>query len=170
MKTWHAAIGIVVLISAVAFAQNRVTANQGKPGNEGPWPVTGTLIVVNTGNDGGFAQVFQYPGQCAKTVADGGLLHKNTVVGVAATNVPASAAPGRLYVEVCNSLQNSGTPYLKCRADGTAPVMAATNAGDVFGIGDCRVYPVPAGNILQCIADAASTNALSYECLPPNGT
>jgi hypothetical protein len=153
-------VSVSLLFVGVAYAQK---VDQGAPGKQGAWPVTGTTI--STGSDGGV--VMTYPGTCAQTAADGGLLHKSTAVGTSAVPVPTTSTASRISLEVCNSLQNTGTPLLKCRADGTAPVMAVTNAGDVLGIGDCRVFNIPASNVLQCIADAASTNALSFECVVP---
>lgn len=145
---------------AVGYAQQQ-TVDQGAPGKKGPWPVTGTVTPGSV--DGGVLQVT--PAQCRPSTADGGLLHRNTVVGATAVPVPASPAIGRAYIEICNSLQNSSNPILKCRADGTAPVAAATNPGDVLGVGDCVQYPTPSSNVIQCISDAVGTNATSYECV-----
>ncbi len=92
-------------------------------------------------------------------------LHTSTVVGVAAGNTPAAQLAGRRYVTLCNSLQNTGTPLVKCRVDGTSPVMAVTNAGDVLGLGDCIQYDIAAGVVPSCISDAAGTNVTSFECL-----
>ncbi len=166
MKTRHAVFVLVLMLVAagVAVAQNRITANQGKPGLEGPWPVTGTFVTAS--GDGGIARNFSYPGQCAQVGTDGGQLYKNTVVGTSAVPVPAIGTASRAYIEICNSLQNSGTPLLKCRTDGTAPVMAVTNPGDTLGIGDCKIYPIPSTIAPQCISDAVGTNALSSECVP----
>ncbi len=143
-------IGLLVL-AGLAMAQTVV--NQGRPGNQGPWPVTG----VAGGPDGG-AVVVQ-PVQCKGTTSQ-----KITTTGVAAVNTPSSQLAGRIYIEICNSLQNTGTPLIKCRVDGTAPVMAVGNVGDVLGIGDCIHYDIPAGVVPQCIADAATTYATSFEC------
>ncbi len=173
MKTRHAVLGIIWLLIGVAWAQNRVISNQGKPGNEGAWPVSvvGVQPVIPAaiaGPDGGavIVQGSTYPSQCAQVARDGGVLHKNTVVGTSAVPVPAVQTALRAYIEICNSLQNAGTPILKCRVDGTAPVMAVTNAGDTLGVGDCRVYPNASSVAPQCISDASGTNALSYECVP----
>lgn len=164
----------LVIVAGSAVAQQLVKADQGKPGTQGPWPVTlvgssvappSSVIVVSA--DGGQALVTISPAQCASTITDGGSAHKNTVVGASAVPVPTDQAAVRAYVEICNSLQNTGTPLLKCRVDGTAPVMAATNAGDVLGIGDCILYAIPASIAPQCISDAVGTNALSYECRVP---
>lgn len=136
------------MIAAVAYA-TETTVNQGSPGNRGPWVVassSGTGIAVT-------------PQQCTS------MAHKVTSVGVAAGNTPSSQLTSRRYIVLCNSLQNTGTPLVKCRADGVAPVMAAGNAGDVLGVGDCLPYPVAAGTVIQCIADTAATSVTSFECL-----
>ncbi len=137
--------------AGLAIAQQQVVANQGKPGNQGPWPV------ISIGTDGG--AVIVQPVQCRGTSSQ-----KITTTGVAAVNTPSAQLAGRIYIEICNSLQNTGTPYIKCRVDGTAPVMAAGNVGDVLGVGDCIRYDIPAGVVPQCIADAATTYATSFEC------
>ncbi len=158
-RWWIGATVVLVLCGGGAIAGTLV--DQGSPGFN-PWPVRGTFIV--NGTDGGVLQTTQV--MCAQTAADGGLLHKNTVVGAAAVSTPAAQTAQRIYVELCNSTQNAGNPMVKCRVDNTAPVMAAGNAGDVLGIGDCKVYPVPSSNVPQCIADTAGTNVTSFECVP----
>lgn len=151
-----------LLVAAIASAQ--VAVNQGRPGTQGAWPVTGVGgSSTSTGVDGGVVQTT--PAKCAQTAADGGTLHKNTVVGATAANVPAAQTAARIWIEICNSLQNSGNPILKCRVDGVAPVAASTNPGDVLGIGDCAHYAIISSNVPQCISDTAGTNALSYECV-----
>lgn len=162
----------VLVLAGVAYSQTTVKSDQGRPGNQGSWPVTitggsgSTSIVI--GPDGGAVVVSGsvFPGQCRQTTPDGGSPYSSVSVGAAAVLVPTLPAAGRAYVEICNSLQNTGTPLLKCRADGIVPVMAVTNAGDVLGIGDCYAYSITASNPPQCIADAASTNALVHECVP----
>lgn len=149
----------VVLIAGLAISDERV--DQGRPGTQGPWPVVMTNLA-----DGGTGSVFVMDRKCQISSP-----YTNTSVGVSATSVPASAQAARVYVQVCNSLQNSGNPLVKCRTDGTDPVMAITNAGDVFGVGDCKNYPIggtnpDAGNTLRCIADTASTNVTAFECIP----
>lgn len=153
---------IIFAVAVIAFIANAQTqlVNQGKPGTQGPWPVT----VTNTADGGGAVPV--YNTICKQADNDGGVVHKLVSVGVAATNVPATSATGRVYVEICNSLQNTGNPMIKCRADGTAPVMATGNAGTVLGIGDCVQFAASPYNLPQCIADTASTNATTYECVP----
>lgn len=140
-------VAIFALIGG-AIAQQMV--DQGSPGNQGPWPVTGS---------GSTATFPITPQKCTSTA------HKNTSVGVAAGNTPSAQLASRRYLVLCNSLQNTGSPFVKCRTDGVAPVMAVTNPGDVLGIGDCITYPLAAATVVQCIADAATTNVTSFECL-----
>lgn len=164
MKRLGGVLGLLVFVGVglVAIAASAgTTVDQGSPGFN-PWPVRGSIIVA--GSDGGVVQTTQ--ALCAQTAADGGLIHKNTAVGVAAVSTPATQTAQRIYIELCNSIQNSGNPLVKCRTDNTAPVSAAGNAGDVLGIGDCKVYAIPASNVPQCISDTASTNVTSYECVP----
>lgn len=147
---------LAVLVGAAAWA-TETTVNQGSPGTRGPWPV----VIIGGGTaDGGTSSssVSTTPEICT------GNANKNTSVGVAAGNTPATQLTSRRYLILCNSLQNSGNPSVKCRADGTAPVMAAGNAGDVMGIGDCILYPLAAVTVIQCISDTASTNVTSSEC------
>lgn len=149
---------VLCFVASAVYAQGTVTANQGRPGNQGAWPVT---LVGAGGGGGSTATVLTLPAVCTSSS-----VHKSTTVGVAAGNTPSSQAASRAYLTLCNSLQNTGTPLVKCRMDAVAPVMAAGNPGDVLGIGDCITYPVAAAQVVQCIADAASTYVTSFECVP----
>ncbi len=91
-------------------------------------------------------------------------VHSTTTGGVSSSNIPASPAANRYYIVVCNSRQNTSA-LVKCRADGTAPVMAVANAGDVLGNGDCILYMMNASQVVKCIADTATTYITGYECL-----
>lgn len=150
----------VLLIAGFVIADEKV--DQGRPGTQGPWPVTVIALA-----DGGSGYVFTLDRKCAV-----GSPYTSTSVGTSATSVPASPNTGRAYIQVCNSLQNSGNPLVKCRSDGTDPVMAITNAGDVFGVGDCKNYPIGGTNpdagtgTIRCIADTAATNVTGFECVP----
>jgi hypothetical protein len=152
VKRWLPIL-LLVIIAGFAVAQTPVLSHQGAPGAYGPWPVKLEAIP-----DGGYSVISTFPVQCA---TDG---HKNTSVGVAAANTPSTQQSSRKYLELCNSLQNAGNPLVKCRDDGTAPVMAAGNAGTVLGVGDCVIFSVPTATVVQCIADAAATNVTSREC------
>ena len=157
---------VFAAVSAMVLGQQKV--DQGKPGTQGGWIVTctncgitvdGGLTVNGSGTlDGGFVQVVPY--QCAITSPNA-----TTTVGVTATNVPAAAASGRWYATVCVSLENTGAPVVKCRADGTDPVMGAGNAGDTLGLGDCVTYPMKSARAIRCIS-GGSVFTTSYECVP----
>lgn len=157
---------VFILLTLTLAASATEKVDQGRPGSQGPWPVTlsgsGGSVVVYV--DGGFIQT--YPILCRDTDDAGTGVNKSTNVGVAAVPVPASSSLNRIYVEICNSLQNTGNPLMKCRADGTAPVNAIGSGGTMLGIGDCVQFAVPAANAVQCIADSANTYATSYECIP----
>jgi len=144
---------VLVIVGGIALAQEMV--DQGSPGKQGPWPVSMTTLLPDGGTSSGTA----ITPQICNTMAS-----KITSVGVAAGATPATQLTARRYVTLCNSLQNSGTPLVKCRSDGTAPVMAATNIGDVMGVGDCILYPAGDGTAISCIADAAATYVTSWEC------
>lgn len=163
----RAGLVIGLLLGAIgAWAQSVV--NQGAPGKQGPWPVTISGGGF-TGADGGGALIVA-PVQCRATALDGGVVHQIMQVGVNAIQIPATPAAGRVYVNVCSSLQNTSTILIKCRADSTAPVYnaGATGAGDVLAVGDCVTYTAPtAANVVQCITNIDAGNYVdTYECVP----
>lgn len=170
MRFAFVAVLLLSLVGLYAWADTPVTANQGKPGNQGCWPVctSGTTTVtfdggflgtVNVNFDGGYLGTTA-PVHCTT------ITNSNTSVGVASTAVPAAAQAGRVYATICNSIQNVGMDVVKCRADGVAPVFAAGNAGDVLEEGDCIQYSVNATQSVLCIANNAATNVLGFECTP----
>lgn len=155
-----------LLAALVAYADSPVTANQGKPGTQGPWPVK--LI----GFDGGqqAPNTPTYPEACG---TNGGAANTAVFIGGAATQVPASPTATRRYVNICNSLENQSAAFIKCRADGTAPTMVPCTAGDGLMFGDCVLYTAPAtSNTVRCISDAGggadggNPVATAYECVP----
>lgn len=148
---WLPLFCAALLVVGVSWAQSSIRADQGLPGKYGPWPVSVTGVIPG-------ASVPVTPAQCVLSA------NKNTSVGVASTTTPAAQLAARRYIVFCNSLQNAGNPLVKCRTDGVAPVMAATNPGDVLGVGDCILYPITAATIPLCISDAAATNVTSWEC------
>ena len=162
MKTAAAFLISFLFFAALASAQVS-KVDQGKPGTQGPWPVT---IVGGTGGGGGSG------GSGTNTVTDAGVsvsvpycsatASKNTTVGVASTAVPASPLAGRWFIRVCNSYRNSGTPIITCTSDGTTPTAASSSAGDTLGVGDCAQYTT--GSAINCISDTASTAVTSEEC------
>lgn len=152
--------GLVLFGAFVAWAQEEVMANQGTPGTRGPWPVT-PVGGSGGGNlpDGG-SSAASVPFQCQITSPN-----KVTSVTTASTTTPATAQPFRLWMNVCNSPQNAAGSIAKCRADGTAPVFAATNPGDVLTLGDCVTYYLPSTRNILCISNAAGgIDVQTYEC------
>lgn len=128
-----------VAVIGVTLAAESIV-NQGTPGKRGPWPVS------------------TVPFKCSTIV------HSTVSVGVAAVDVPDTQS-SRQYVSICVSLENTGTPLVKCLSDdATSPVMGAGNEGDVLGVGDCLIYPVGAANTPRCIASAAATYVTTFEC------
>lgn len=148
MNRFFGTLLVLILVGSAAYGVDQIV-NQGSPGTRGPWPVTSSS-----------SGTFPVTPQLCTT-----LTPKITSVGTSAASTPSSQLASRRYIVLCNSLQNSGNPLVKCRADGVAPVMAAGNAGDVLGVGDCLPYPVSASTVIQCISDASGTNVLSSECL-----
>lgn len=145
-------------------------------------PVTIVGPVVTTSRDGGMPEAVMHATapdgtiRPANSTAMGDLIAGTvpalcsqsaqavTAVGTAAATVPASPMSGRRYIRVCNSVENAGSPKLKCLLGGTAPVMGATTAGDALAVGDCVQYPEASTVLLKCISDAAGTAAATYEC------
>jgi hypothetical protein len=134
MKTM-AWIAVLCLLSFGALGEY---VDQGRPGQQGPWK-TGA-------------------GSCFSPT------HTVTVSGLAAVNCPASNLAGRRFITLCNSSENTGTPKVKIRIDGTNPAMGLTNVGDVLGVGDCITYVIGDGVVPKCISDTASTTVTGLEC------
>lgn len=150
-------------IAVVAWAASGtpVLANQGQPGNQGPWPVT--LSGGAGSNDGGF--VFQTgPVECRGQTADGGNPDTVTTVGTSSTPVPASAAVNRAYVSLCVSLNNVSPAVVKCISGGAVPTVAA-GPGQVIGYGDCVTYTAIQSNTINCISDGGYV-VTAFECVP----
>lgn len=168
MKRLGFGLGFVCLMAVAAFAQQKV--DQGRPGNQGPWPVTCTNCSSTVIIDGGLTSAVYfdggYIGQTADYQCSNDSAFKNNIVGSTAVAMPIDGGlPGRLYVRVCNSLQNSGNPLVKCLfGPGLTPVMAVGNPGDVIGTGDCVTYPARSDAGVTCIADTATTYVPSFEC------
>jgi hypothetical protein len=91
--------------------------------------------------------------------------HTVTVVGLAGAAVPAAAlSPLRQVVLACNSVENPGSPVVKCREDGTMPAMGVAGPGEVLAKGDCVTYRAPSGRQVKCISDTAGTVVHAEEC------
>ena len=91
------------------------------------------------------------------------------VVGTSAVSVPASPLAGRKVVRVCVSLENVGSPKVKCAID-SHPIMGfvvtdgGSPTGDVMGPGDCYPYPIDTSHTLKCVSDTAGTGVVTWEC------
>ncbi len=143
-------IAAVVVLAGAAIAET-VTADQGKPGTKGPWPVTVTS---------GGGTVPTYPAVCTTRA------NKVTSVGVAAGNTPSTQLASRYYVQLCVSQEETANPLVKCRADGSDPAIGEATPGDTLRAGDCVMYAVAAGVVPRCISDTAATAVTSWECAP----
>jgi len=81
-----------------------------------------------------------------------------------ASLVPAAALSGRVFVQINVTKENTGSPLVKCRADGIDPVMGAANPGDVYGVGDGYPYPLTSTQTLKCTTDTTGTVLTVLEC------
>lgn len=158
MRTFAFVIGFL-LAASFASAQGQVKADQGAPGNQGAWPVR--FVTPSFPTDGGtstsYSTVSVYPYPCATTSPN-----KVTYQDAGVQNIPTTATANRLYTIVCNSKDNT-SGNLRCRADGTAPVMAAGEIGDVLAVGDCIPYTNPSGFPVKCIG--SNLYVTSFECV-----
>lgn len=90
--------------------------------------------------------------------------HSDSTIGTGASNCPTSQLANRRFITLCNSNENTGSPTVKIRIDGTAPVTGLGNPGDVLSQGQCVSYNIGAGITPQCIASAAGTHVTGLEC------
>lgn len=139
-----------------------VLANQGQPGNQGPWPVT--IVAGGTGGGSSSSAISVQDAPCLSPV--------ETVIlfdGGGATPIPPVALVGRRTVTSCNSPKNATSPLWTIRADGTAPTTALASPGQTLGLGDCISYAVGAtsadgGAPIYGIADTNSSALTVTEC------
>ena len=148
------------LVAAVTWSQTKV--DQGKPGNQGPWPVTITSGGSGGGSSNSGLAVTESP--CTSPV-------ESVIIfdGGGATPCPITSLSGRRTVTMCNSPKNTGTPLWTVRADGTAPTIFASSPGQTLGLGDCISYYIgatsgDAGVPLYCISDTSSSVLTVTEC------
>jgi len=149
------------LFAALAFAGTPV--DQGSPGKQGPWPVT--IPAPTWPSDGGnvtnATNVGTYPYPCAATSP----MRKVWMDGGVQTMGTTSHA--RLYIVVTNvdnDQGGTGTGYVKCRVDGTAPNLTAGSPGTVLLTNYSVVYTNPEASRVRCIG--ASQWVGTYECEP----
>lgn len=145
------------LATGYVVAQSKV--DQGRPGTQGPWPVT--LTSPTYPSDGGYPSgttgTATYPYPCSQAVQATYLMDAGSInIGLAST---------RLYTIVCNSRDNS-TGNVRCRADSDGGVVATTvgTTGDVLSTGDCISYTNPPGVPIRCIGGGVYVT--SFECVP----
>ena len=183
MKTKVAFIIGFIICAATAAAQQKV--DQGKPGTQGPWPVT-IMSILADGGSGGTTVVNQGTSPWVVsgtatvslvTLADGGVVPAATKFFCNATkqsitpistldagNVPEDGGlTGRWMIRVCNTSKNSGTPIIACTDDGQAPVMTSnTGVGETIEVGDCLTFFTP--NTIRCVSDTLATGVTAEEC------
>lgn len=151
----------IVAIPWSALAQTQVTiygvVDGGRPGVVRPVAVdsNGRLL----------SNVSISPSPFATTTVCSATAEDVTSVGTTAVATPAAQLASRTTVLICNSLQNTGNPLVKCRSDGV-PIMASGNAGQVLSVGDCITYRITDAVTPQCISDTAATQVTSLECAP----
>lgn len=148
---------MAVIVAAGARGQTTVKANQGAPGNQGPWPVT-ISNSVDAGND-----IPVITGTCSS------LRQRTTDAGSAALTIPVGGGlSNRVWIQVCNSQLNSGTSICICDGDGTQPTFSVGSPGDVLSTGDCATYNIGTGDggIPWCICNANNIALNSAECVP----
>ena len=96
------------------------------------------------------------------------------VVMMIASNVPEPALPvpttplaSRIWVQVCNSLLNSGSTQCICAAN-TCPTFAASSVGDPLNPGDCAMYNMTTqdAGVPCCICNGAASRMPATECAP----
>lgn len=155
MKKQIAAFLLASLCFAlIAHGQSLVKADQGRPGNQGPWPVA----MGGSAQDGGAVVVQDAP--CASPVEsyiafDGG----------GASAVPAAGPlAGRRTIIICSSQRNSGSPIWTIRNDNTAPTTAISSPGQTLGVGDCISYAMGASTTINAISDTSSSVLTITEC------
>jgi len=168
------------LLGGYALAQQVV--DQGRPGKEGPWPITcvsGCSTTIST--DAGISVTI------GSLTVDGGnvmaltphcstIAQTTTLIGSSSTTVPASAQTGRIYIELTNSIENSAidsTLVVKCTADGIAPTQGRGGHGDPAILGQTLHYDAYSTQTVKCIAylldggSAVDAGVLGYECVAP---
>lgn len=165
MRTWLAVVLIGLVLSVAAFAQNVVTANQGKPGTQGAWPVTITsgAATVTVSFDGGFiGTVTTQP--CSRIVST-----NDAGIGTTPSRIPANGpTASRIWIRICNSILNSSSTQCICSADTCPSTVAVFVQGDVLATADCVTYPLGTADagVPCCVCNGAGSFLPSTECVP----
>ena len=170
-------LGVLAASMVLAMVRNRMASAAVEPRIPMVHPRPGGVALEGTTSDAGFRQTNN---TTIVGVASGVALPVSnpvcvsapqslSVVGTAAVAIPASPLGGRKVLRVCLSLENAGSPKLKCAIDST-PVMGFTGVdggtpqGDVMGPGDCYAYPIDTSHTLKCVSDTPNVGVLTYEC------
>jgi hypothetical protein len=149
-----------VVLSALAFAQTTVKADQGRPGTQGPWPVT---ITGGLSLDGGSINVTTAP--CSNIV-----MTNDAGIGTSPSRVPVNGGTaGREWIRICNDIGNSSSTICKCSTGQFCPATtAAGSVGDAIATGDCVTYNVGYGDggTPCCVCNGAGSFLPAAECIP----
>jgi hypothetical protein len=161
-----------------AWADTPITANQGKPGNQGPWPVlvSGNVNIVfdggcsftggsiiSTGPDGGSVLVHAAIPECSRIVQT-----NDAGIGTSPARVPGTPTVGRTWIRICNSLLNTSSAVCICSAMDCPASVAVGAVGDVLATADCVTYGIGTldGGVPCCVCNGASTFLPASECIP----
>lgn len=155
---WALLVTLIIAVPMLVLAQQEVRIIGTDSNSNMPAVLTDAQgrLIVSTGSGGSAVATVPFP---CLAIANS---HKVTSVGLVAVSVPSAVAGNRQFVRLCNSAENSGIPNVKCRNDGSDPVMGIANAGEVLSVGDCATYGGDAG--VRCISDTAATAVTTYEC------
>lgn len=154
-------LGVLVAVSlaAVTYAQTTVKADQGKPGTQGPWPVT---ISGGLSLDGGSVNVLASP--CSRIVQT-----NDAGIGTSPTRVPPNGGTsGRIWIRVCNSILNASSTQCTCAIDFCPAAVAVGAIGDALATGDCVTYPIGYADagVPCCVCNGAGSFLPTAECVP----
>jgi len=140
------------------------TSAKGVYTNVGVDPTDGDLL-VSTGiatwpTDGGYpintSSVYASPYICSSTSRETSYVMDGGAITIGTLNP-------RVYIVACNTSDNT-TGVVRCRADGTAPIIDAGAPGTVLAVGACVPYSNPGGRAVKCIGTSNYVSA--YECGP----
>jgi hypothetical protein len=150
MKRWLLAAAVGGVFTFSAWAQSQVLANQGRPGNQGSWPVT----ITGTGADGGTTS-----GGVVTVGAHGACTETTMNVGTTGTACPAAARGDRTSV-IVQLVQTGET--LTVTEDG---VTAATaTAGTAISSGGTLTDNLSGLVNMSCRCTAATCSVRVREC------
>lgn len=157
------AVGLLMLCVVVpVWAQTTVKADQGRPGTQGPWPVSitgGVVINIDAGN----ITVVDSP--CTNIVMTNDAGYSTTP-----SRVPANGGTaGRSWIRICNDILNSMSTVCRCATGQFCPLATGLgNVGDAIATGDCVTYNVgfADGGVPCCVCNGAGSYLPTAECVP----